>query len=233
MLSSTCEETNTSKMSLKDFSLETVTSFLKYIYADFEWIPEQNVHKKMFNNKQITPELMKMCHMYEVKTLHKECCKYLKENICDSNAVGIWIEAERCEDEDLKDLAIKHIAKKNENISKVPGMDEAYQCPDLVKSLVEFYGRRFGELDLENKSNIKVKIWLYNEPLCIHRDVSVKKSDTVMALKEAYVLNRWKNGLKTEPHFKLLNSNDLELAEDRPLAYYGISDGTVVYIKFV
>merc|ERR1719206_632650 len=180
MLSSTCEETNTSKMSLKDFSLETVTSFLKYIYADFEWIPEQNVYKKMFDNKQITPELMKMCHIYEVKTLHKECCKYLKENICDSNAVGIWIEAERCEDEDLKDLAIKHIAKKNEIISKIPGMEQAYQCPDLVKSLVEFYGRHFGEqalqigeqalqigqqaLQIENNSMITVKIRNYDHP---------------------------------------------------------------------
>ena len=62
MLSSQDQQTN--KFEVKEFSLETVSSFLEYIYTDYEWVPMQAVYKKQFDQTKFTPELISLCHTY-------------------------------------------------------------------------------------------------------------------------------------------------------------------------
>ena len=242
MLSSDCEETKTNKMELKHFSLETVSTFLEYLQADFEWVPMQDLYRRMFDKSKITPELMKMCHMYEVRDLYEKCSQHLMENICDTNAVGIWIEAERCENLGLKDLALKYIAKKKENIASIPGMDETYKSPSLMKSVVDFLASRIDDLandlekttktvDLMTKRNTASTVTISTRRQNTRRSVTVKKSDTVMALKEAFVINRWRDDVKTQLEFALY-FGDLELADHRTLAFYNITDGTHIYVEY-
>jgi len=230
MLSFDCEETMNNRMKVKDFSVEVVVTFLEYLYAEYERIPEQDVYKRKFDKTRITPQLMKMCHMYQVESLHQECLKYLMENISDDNAVGTWIEAERCENKDLKHLAIKHIAQKKEHNHSIPGMDETYQCPELMKSMVEFLSSRSAE-DFGGEKSIKVVVKHKQQKVGI--EVYIKPSDTIMALKDAYVLARWKDGLKTKQGFMAMGENNIELEDNRTLESYNIKEKAVIITKYI
>ena len=141
MLSSDCEDTESDKIEAKEFSLETVSAFLEYIYADYERIPKQDVYKKLFDKTKITTQLMRMCHTYQVNSLLEKCSEHLMTVITENNLVSIWMEAERCDITDLKKTALDCIIKKKEQIGSLPGIEEVYKSPELVKSLVNFMAR--------------------------------------------------------------------------------------------
>ena len=144
MLSSKLEETKNSKMEANEFGLETVKTFLEYVYA--------KAFGEDFDEGKIAPELIRLCHVYQVKGLFDLTMNHLKKTICDSNAVAIWFEAENIKNDDLKDCAIKYIGNKGMNISLVTDIDEAYNSPELMKSLVHSL---LGKLDLEEKTKIE------------------------------------------------------------------------------
>jgi len=236
MLSSDCMETKNNKMKVKDFSLETVSTCLEYFYADQEWVPEQDLYKKKFDKTKVCPELLRMCHMYELKSLQDECIMFLKKNIDSSNAVEIWIEAERCKNNELKELALKHIAKKKENISIVPGMDEAYKCPELVKSLVEFLACRRSTKERVTSSSsrtINVKVKCTNDPVSAGYTckVQVKTTDTVKTLKEI-IYEVGVSNIRPE-YFTLSKRSGDVLVEDRTLASYDIDEGSSLKLNFM
>jgi len=139
MLSSDCKEANTNKMKVPNFSLKTVFTFLEYIYAGLKW-DEHLKHycKTDFDMDKITPELMKMCHIYQVDGLFQECIYQLSLKVSDSNVVSLWIDAEKCEAKKLKEAAMLHIKRKKRDIANLPGMEEAFKCQALMKSLVDF-----------------------------------------------------------------------------------------------
>ena len=85
-----------------------------------------------------TPELMRMCHEYQAQDVYEEVTFCLKEDICDTNAVRIWFEAERIKNEEMKNVAIEYIAHKTHclDIAKVAEIDDAYKSPELIKSLL-------------------------------------------------------------------------------------------------
>merc|ERR1712243_112100 len=60
MLSSNLEETKNSKMEANEFGLETVKTFLEYVYA--------KAFRRRFRRK-IAPELIRLCHVYQVEEL--------------------------------------------------------------------------------------------------------------------------------------------------------------------
>jgi len=127
MLSSDYEETKSNKMKVKDFSLVTVTTFLEYLY-----IGQVN---KGLDKAKITPELMRLSHMYDVQCLYDMTTNHLKENISDTNAVKLWFEAEKIDNEDLKNSAVEYIANQKEDIASWADVDAAYECPELMKSI--------------------------------------------------------------------------------------------------
>ena len=140
MLLSDCKETKTNKMKVKDFSLETVTTFLEYIYAGLKW--NSYFYTKQFDKAKITLELMRFCHTYKVEGLSGECSNQLGKNIDEDNVVSIWMEAEKFEATNLKDYALQYIAKLGQDIASLPGIEEAYRHPKLMKGLVDYMARR-------------------------------------------------------------------------------------------
>jgi len=134
MLSSNMEETKNSKMEAKEFSLETVRTFLEFVYANsyaFESYGED------FDEEQITPQLIRLCHLYGVESLFNVAQDYLSANIDDSNAVAIWFEAQEIENEYLKECALNYMASAKKEISELDDIDRAYKSPELMKALVD------------------------------------------------------------------------------------------------
>jgi len=141
MLLSDCKETKTNKMKVKDFSLETVTTFLEYIYAGLKW-DSFGSYTKQFDKAKITLELIRFCHTYKVEGLSEECSYQLNKIIDEDNVVSIWMEAEKFEATKLKNYALQHIAEMGQDIANLPGIEEAYKHPKLMKSLVDYMARR-------------------------------------------------------------------------------------------
>ena len=138
MLRQDCEETRASKIKLTEFEPETVESFLDFIYADLQHVPDQNLLKKKFDEKRLTTDLLRMSHMYEVTILLDMCVEFLKKNIVDTNVVDIWSAAETTGSGRLKDVALNHLGRKGEKMLDVPRMEEAYESPQMMKSLAKY-----------------------------------------------------------------------------------------------
>jgi len=229
MLSSECEETKANKMKAKDFNLETVTTFLEYLYA--------KAFEETFDKAKITPELMRLSHMYDVQGLYDLATVHLKNNICDSNAVGILIEAEKIKNEGLKECAVSYIAHKKEDIANLPGIDEAYKCPELMKTIFA----SLADLKAGNKlESIAVKVSCRDSlgDLGVY-EVSVKAKDTIRQLKKAAYQRIFMRDPRLVPRCTFdryslsLHSYDLagSLNEDRTLEDYGIGKGTKIFFQ--
>ena len=156
MLSTDFDETRNNRMIVKEVSLEAITTFLEYIYAEQEWMPGQEERVLKFDIAKLTPELMTLAHMYDVKSLHSQCTTFLKKNMCDANVVGIWIEADRCQDSDLMECALKYLANKSGEIASVPGMKEAFQSPKLMEQLSVFLASHCNNFTIEGGKEITV-----------------------------------------------------------------------------
>merc|ERR1719259_1547214 len=123
-------------MHLTDFDQETVESFLDYIYGEQKFVPGQNVFKRRFDKKRLTAELLRFCHMYDLRSLLEMCIEHLRKNMDDGNAVEVWTVAEAIGHEDLKKVALEYLGKKKEKLLEVSGVEESFQSPQLMKSLV-------------------------------------------------------------------------------------------------
>jgi len=144
MLRKDCVETQTSRMKVTEFDRDTVESFLDHIYADLEMVSGQDVsiEKRNFDMKRLTPALLRMCHMYEVKDLQERCVQYLTENIEDINAVDIWSAAEMISNEDLKNVALMYLWSVGPKLPDVPGLKDTFQSPILMESFVNYICRQ-------------------------------------------------------------------------------------------
>ena len=144
MLPSDCKEAKTS-MQVRDFSLKTIFTFLEYIYADLKW--DSVFYRKQFDKAKITIELMRFCHTYKVEGLLGECSNHFCHTIEKDNVVSLWIVAENCKAKSLKDEALDYMSNLGQDIATLPGIDEAYKCPQLMRSLVDYMARRIKEYD--------------------------------------------------------------------------------------
>jgi len=83
MLMSEMKEAKTNEMSLKGFDLETVTSFLSYIYAEEDFQSKISDTDGLLGFKKhfyipligdkLSPQVMRLAHMYEVNRLVQLC----------------------------------------------------------------------------------------------------------------------------------------------------------------
>lgn len=139
MLRQDCAETRTNKMEVTEFEPDTVKSFVDFLYGILDMIPVGDLYWKEFDEKKLTPELLRLSHMYQVKDLEDKCIQYLMKTIEDSVAVDIWSAAETIGNEDLKKVALNHFGKKSSGqLLQVPGLEESFQSLQLVKSLVTY-----------------------------------------------------------------------------------------------
>ena len=139
MLRQNFVETSTNKMKVPEFDLETAKSFLDYIYGDVDpWDEDDS-----FDFDRLTPELLRMSHMYRVTKLQEHCVDHLGYNIEDSNAVDIWKVAEKIGNEKLKRAALDHFGWKGTELLDVPGFKESLQSPQARESLVIHLAKSF------------------------------------------------------------------------------------------
>merc|ERR1719309_842392 len=73
-----------------------------------------------------------------------DCAQHLKETISDDNVMDIWMEAEKCKNEDLCARAIDHLVERprGKTLQEVSGFNKAFQdhdkpLKDLLKKLTE------------------------------------------------------------------------------------------------
>ena len=185
MLKRDCIETKSNKMEVPECDPETVESFLDYIYADYERVPEQDFYKRNFDKKRKTPDLLRMCHMYEVITdLLEECTEYLMININDNNTVDIWSVAETIGNVGLKKLALDHLGSKGDQLLAVPRLKESFQSLQLVESLVSYLSHQSPTPSSKDVITVKVRCYTpYEQPHRYEQAVQVKLSDTVKTLR--------------------------------------------------
>jgi len=172
-----------------DFEPDTVKSFLDYIYADLDRVPNQDLFKKKFDDKRLTSDLLRMSHLYEVTIIQEKCVEHLKKSIVDENVVDICFAAETTGSESLKKAALNHIGKKREKILDIPRMDEVYESPLLVKSLVTHLS---GQMSRQNVISVDLEE-IFADVTCTgledSQDVkkrllfAVKPSDTFATLR--------------------------------------------------
>jgi len=139
MLDSEMIETQTNQMKIKDFDVETVASLLSYIYSDKNTaLGLYNMFKRIFDARKLTPELMRLGHMYEVQDLVGDCTIYLAENVNDANVVTIWMCGETCASDKLREAAFTHLVNSpnREGIMSCPNMDQVFKSAERNKELV-------------------------------------------------------------------------------------------------
>jgi len=232
MLRQDCVETKSNKMKITEIDRVTVESFLDYIYADLELDAEQDMYKKKFDKKSLTPELLKMSHMYQVQNLQVKCVKYLMKNIEDNNAVDIWNVAEMISNEELREVALDHLIKKGDKLAEVTGLKQSFQSPQLAESIVLYLSARIASPSPTVNDEIITVIVVSSHIISTTRKIHVKLSDTVKVLrllfdKELAVPSRTDVG--AFPSYKCqegsLTANGLSLDdEQRTLASYGLYD---------
>ena len=104
------------------FSLDTVKSFLEYLYSKVEWMPDVEAPKRQFDKKKLTPELLRLADMYQAQTLKSACVAHLEKSLTDENVVDVWVIAERCGGlEELRKQALYYIVKKRDGMTSLPG----------------------------------------------------------------------------------------------------------------
>ena len=139
MLRQDCVETQTNKMEVTAFEPNTVESFLDYIYTDLQVRSEGFLpFQRGFDERRLTPELLRMADRYQVKHLHYQCTQHLKTHIQDDNVVSIWTVAEVINNAELKKVALEYLGKKRNQLLGVPGLKESFHSPLLMKSLVTY-----------------------------------------------------------------------------------------------
>jgi len=232
MLRQDCVETKSNKMKITEIDRVTVESFLDYIYADLELDAEQDMYKKKFDKKSLTPELLKMSHMYQVQNLQVKCVKYLMKNIEDNNAVDIWNVAEMISNEELREVALDHLIKKGGKLTEVAGLKQSFQSPQLAESIVHYMSAKIASPSpTVNDQIITVSVVQFLNHVQSTRKIHVKLSDTVKVLRlliDKELAAPTRSDLIAYPHIKCLEGtltfDDLGLDERKTLESYSLYD---------
>ena len=222
MLRQDCAETQTNKMEVTQFEPDTVKSFVDFLYGILQMIPVGDLYWREFDEKKLTPELLRLSHMYQVKDLEDKCIQYLMKTIEDSVAVDIWSAAETIGNEDLKKVALNHFGKKSSvQLLQVPGLEESFQSPQLVKSLVTYLAQP------KNPVTIGIHVHCIIAKRNAATKVSIPKvkvTDTVKTLRlwisEALIRSEFR--CKRGSLRKKISEDPLE--EDRTLQSYNLAD---------
>merc|ERR1712029_587979 len=122
--------------------------------------PNKYIFKRSFEEEKLTVELMSMAHMYRAKDLLMDCTQHLKASVCDDNVMEIWTAAERCENQELCEVAVDHLVKRprGKTLQDVSGFNEAFKDHDKpMKALLTKLSDKNSQLQEEN-SNLQEEI---------------------------------------------------------------------------
>jgi len=160
------KEAKSGKYTIENYEVETVISFLQYLYSDcvndenvIDLIrgtvgPGEHVYKRTkFEKEKYTLELLSMAHFYHVEDLILDCTEYLKANISDNNVMDVWMEAEKCANDSLYQIALDHLVERENSavLADVPGFTEAFASHDKpLKDLLEKLSIKYIQLKVPN-----------------------------------------------------------------------------------
>jgi len=172
MLAQEMEEKMTNRVKMGHYSEEAVFSFLEYLYAEplhsvkgLEQVkdkmdPNKYIFKRSFEEEKLTPELLSMAHIYQVKDLLMDCTQHLKETICQANVIDVWTVANRCNIKELCKEALEHLVNKRpkgKSLQDVPGFDAAFepQNKQLLKDLLNKLTEKADNISQLQENNLK------------------------------------------------------------------------------
>jgi len=171
MLTSNMLEARTNQMKLTGYDLETVTSFLEFVYGDyaqsFEITDDRAVERGMheFNRKGLTVALLRLADQYQVQDLRAFCIANLKRSSDLEILADTWKAA--------KELDIEELKLSNESImryvSEAKGclVLECHDC-DEVTELKEFACRN------DSCGHFKMLLNEDTDDCCVESKVSLK-----------------------------------------------------------
>jgi len=228
MLREDYEETRTNKMKVTEFESDTARSFLDFIYSYLKVAPVQSRCKKNFDEERLTPDLLRMSHMYEVRILEDKCVEHLQKSIVDTNVVDIWSLADSIGNDKLKKVALHHLGMKKKMMMDVPGLREALESPHLRENLLMYLSSRMTARE-EEEINITLIVkyrGIFN--------IKVQLSDTVQTLRAlmnvALIRKGHEEMIKGVGKFMF---GSVRLEESRTIKSYGIAErSTLDYIEF-
>ena len=125
-LSENDENGKPSRIQIKDFSSETVNTFLKFMYTDELKIIDINV------------ELLVIADKYNVDRLTKICSEYFSKNINEKNVMAITLAAFLISNDYLLKAASRFIFKNLGNIKKSEAWDSTrIDHPEIVAKVMD------------------------------------------------------------------------------------------------
>jgi len=178
MLRQVCEETRSGKMRITEFEPESAETLLDFIYAEMKRLPVQDVYKRKIDEKMLTPDLLS-------DGPSRRVCRDLEKNIADDNVVDIWAVAETTRNGKLKRKALDYLGKKEKMMMEIPRLNETFQDPQLMASLVNYMSARMtlSAAGKEEAMTVKVVCFAASGELVFTAAISVKPSDTVGILR--------------------------------------------------
>ena len=171
--------------------------------------------------------------MYEVTDLHDVCAEYLEKNIADDNVVDIWAVAETTRNEKLKRKALDHLGKKEKMMMEIPRLNETFQDPQLMASLVNYMSARMtlSAAGKEEAMTVKVVCFAASGELVFTAAVSVKPTDTVgilRALTNSALSNSGQGNWECDGYLYMLPGSSA-LSANQTLQAYSIKDEATVF----
>ena len=218
-------ETQTNKMKVTEFRRETVESFLDYIYTDSDLVTDQDCLKLNFDKKRLTPELLRMCHLYRVRNLQDWCTQHLVKNVEDNNAVDIWNAGDKIGNDKLKEVALDHLGRKRNKLLDVPGIKQSFECPKLMESLVTHLSERtpcnYITIKVKCEGFLGRKVWMDPE-------IKVKLCESVEVLRLKIDDYFYFSDLCCDYDSLKISGSGRELQNNKTLDFYGLGDGSTV-----
>jgi len=204
MLTNDMEDSKTDRVKMDGISEETVVSFLEYLYSESlksektlalvrnSVAPNKYIYKRSFDEEKLTLELLSMAHFYRVEDMEMDCTEHLKETICDGNVMDIWMEADRCDIKELREMAIEHLVNRpsGQSLQDVHGFNDAFQdhdrpLKDLLRKLIEKNSNLQEEIfTLKGLAAIKITVTNASRYGPWTEDFYVRPTDKISSLLE-------------------------------------------------
>jgi len=163
MLDSEFVEAKNNEMRVKEYDVETVASLLSYIYSDKNTaVGLYNLFRRLFDAQKLTPELLRLAHMYQVQDLIEDCTTHLAQNVNDTNVVTIWMSGETCQIERLKEAAFAYMVNSpnRDLVLNCRDMDKVFKSPERNKELVGVMIDEVIKVKTENAAHVAEKAQL-------------------------------------------------------------------------
>merc|ERR1712212_901685 len=126
MLDSGMRETREDKITIEDFTAETVNNMIAFIYEG-----------KLEDETGYNDQLFMIAHKYGLKKLMARCESLIARTINDANAVAMWRTSDLYEAKIWKQAVVNYLSSNWKNHENFTGLVDVWASqPQLVKDLL-------------------------------------------------------------------------------------------------